>query len=136
VDGDVNGNGSNPTTVGPREAALFEQVRREPDRLAVAEFLGRVPPADRDGWVGRLGMWLQGEEFPPGLAPSVTEITTGLRDYRGEFNPIHVRSFVLRIVKQRDRHDRGPAPRAGGAQARLEANRRAGEAFVKGAPHA
>jgi hypothetical protein len=108
-------------------------VTHEPDRQAVIDFLDRTPERERVAWAQRIALWLAGDELPAGMTPTSQEIATALRDYSGDFKPVHVRGFVLRIVKQRGRHsERGPEPRSNSAQARLDANRRAGEAFVRG----
>lgn len=135
VDVDVNDNGTTPVSRSAREVALLAQLQRDPDRWAVIEFLERVPETVRAGWVGRLSLWLRGEEFPPGACPTASELATALRDYTGSYAPVHVRAFVTRLVKQRGRQASGPS-RASGAAARLEANRAAAAAFVKGAPDA
>lgn len=115
---------SRPET--PPLARLINAMQREPDRGAVMDFLDRVPSPQYTAWVNRLASWLQGLGFPSGVCPTPGQLATACSDYAGDFSPVHVRSFVLRVV--RGEVDRRQSPRA-----KIDATITAIEAFKKGA---
>lgn len=105
------------TPSSARETPAPASVREEPttptgyaDARAgaiVATFLAQVPAKQRVTWRGEVNGWLEGLNLPRNEPATESDVATALSDYLAQpapdFNRLHVRSFVARQVRERQR---------------------------------
>lgn len=101
--------GAVPEIPGDSEAPPVNSTPRNPCisiSAAREAFLAAVPPANRDGWIGTLGMWEDGAGAPGGRPLSVEHIDAGLTEYLAtesapNFSARHVVRYVEGVANRK-----------------------------------
>ena len=101
--------------------ALLARLHSDRIRQTVGQFLEHVPDEQQQGfWVAEINAWLDGLNMPGLRAQDEQDIATALAEYgrhNGKnYSPSHVRAFVVRARKDRQRlaeQDAAEPPRRG-----------------------
>ncbi len=111
------GEGEEETTTAPPPARMRAQEQPEIDaifqtataRSAVGDFLNSLPQGHlAHRWLREIQGWRDGLNLPRGVAASEADIAAGLTDYlrlpAPDFGSVHVRSFIARAMRDRERN--------------------------------